>query len=378
MTCEFEIWNSIHFAFQYLGIPQEITNAIRVLYEHSNSRVYIGGQVSESFEITTGVLQGDVLAPLLFIIVIDYVTKLSEGEYGYLTHKGTSTTNTRSVRTSTREIDRRVNDLAFADDIALLEGENTRAQAQLDSLGHHASTVGLEINILKTEQMRLNLPDTSPPPPPLQIDGQPIKIVDEFKYLGSYMGSTDKDISNRIGLAWAAFTRLRAILTSRSGKPTVKIKIRLFNAACISILLYGCETWVLTASQSTKLDVYARTCYRMMLDIRQSEAHMTNNELYKLVNTRPINAIIRERQLQFIGHCLRMPSDEPANIYALYTSNKAVKNRRGPGRQTYINQVSANLNPEQSLRFTADEIAMYAKDKSTWKKLVAAPKQPDR
>ena len=108
-----------------------------------------------------------------------------------------------------------------------------------------------------------------------------------------------------------------------------------------------------------------------MLDIRQSEAHMTNNELYKLVNTRPINAIIRERQLQFIGHCLRMPSDEPANIYALYASNKAVKNRRGPGRQT-------NLNPEQSLRFTADEIAMYAKDKSAWKKLVAAPKKPDR
>ena len=212
-------------------------NAIRVLYEHSNSRVYIEGQVSEPFEITTGVLLGDDLAPFLFNIVFDYITKLSEGEYSYLTHKGTITTNIRSVRSSTRSVDRRVSDLSFADDIALLESENTRAQGQLDSLKHHASTVGLEINIPKTEQMRLNLPDTSPSPPPLHIDGQPIRIVDEFNYLGSYMGSTDKDINNRIGLAWAAFNRLKPILTSRSGKPTVKIKIRLFNAACISILL---------------------------------------------------------------------------------------------------------------------------------------------
>ena len=64
---------------RHYGIPQEIANAIRVLYEHSNSRVYIGGQVAESFEITTGVLQGNVLAPFLFIIVIDYITKFSEG-----------------------------------------------------------------------------------------------------------------------------------------------------------------------------------------------------------------------------------------------------------------------------------------------------------
>ena len=117
------------------------------------------------------------------------------------------------------------------------------------------------------------------------------------------MGRTDKDINNRIGLAWAALNRLKPILTSILSKTTVKIKIRLFNAECISILLYGCETWALNASQSVKLDVLARTCYRMILGIRQSEAHVTNNELYKLVNTRPINAIIRESQLQFIGHC---------------------------------------------------------------------------
>jgi hypothetical protein len=49
-------------------------------------------------------------------------------------------------------------------------------------------------------------------PPSFQIEGQPIAIVEEFKYLDSYMASTDKDVNSRIALAWAAFDRLKKIL----------------------------------------------------------------------------------------------------------------------------------------------------------------------
>ena len=78
---------------------------------------------------------------------------------------------------------------------------------------------------------------------PLAIKGQPINIVEDFKYLGSYIGSTELDVYVRIGLAWAAFFKLKSIL--RSPKIKLNFKIRLFKA-CISILLYGCETWILT------------------------------------------------------------------------------------------------------------------------------------
>jgi hypothetical protein len=306
----------------HYGIPEKIVKAIRVLYDNSSSRVSVNGELSDPFNISTGVLQGDVLAPFLFIIVIDWVCKPLADNYGYLTHKGTSNdASGRNMRSTTRKVNRRLNDLSFADDIALLENDNTQAQKQLDLMKERASMVGLEINIKKTEQMRLNLPTWySPmpssiynPPPPLLIDGQPIAIVNEFKYLGSYMGSTEKDVCFRIGMAWAAFNKLRTILTSRSGKPTVKLKLRLFNAACLSILLYGCESWALTPQLEKKLDVYARTCYRIILNIKQSEAHLTNKELYiRADNARPISAIIRERQLSFIGHCLRMPKvDRP-------------------------------------------------------------------
>ena len=92
------------------------------------------------------------------------------------------------------------------------------------------------------------------------------------------MGSTEKDVDARIGLAWVAFAKLKPIL--RASRPSIEFKMRLFNAACISILLYGCESWVLTETLKKKLDVFARNCYRIMLNIRQADDHITNDELY--------------------------------------------------------------------------------------------------
>ena len=197
---------------RHYGIPEKIVSAIRVMYDQSKSQVYLQGQLSEPFNITTGVLQGDVLAPFLFIIVIDYVSRESAGEFGYLTHKGNNQDQSgRQMRSTTRQLEYRVNDLAFADDISLLENDASRAQQQLDLLKIKARTTGLEINVKKTEQMRLNQPSDSPPAPKLVIDGEEKAIVDDFKYLGSYVGSTEHDINVRIGLALAAFAKLNLV-----------------------------------------------------------------------------------------------------------------------------------------------------------------------
>lgn len=105
------------FILRHYGIPEAIVSAIRVLYDNSTSRVLINGQMSESFAVNTGVLQGHVLALFHFIIVIDYISKLSAQDFEYRTHKGTSHPSD-SVRQTTRQIERKINDLAFADDIA--------------------------------------------------------------------------------------------------------------------------------------------------------------------------------------------------------------------------------------------------------------------
>ena len=149
----------------------------------------------------------------------------------------------------------------------------------------------------------------------LLSENHQIAIIDDFKYLGSYVGCTMKDVNNRIALAWVALNKLRAILKAQI--PTVQFKMRLFNEAFVSVLLYGCETWVLSEILLKKLNVFAQTCYRIMLGIRQSDAHIKNDELYKNYAQRPIRELVRERQLKFIRKCLRVEKEEPENICAL-------------------------------------------------------------
>ena len=66
--------------------------------------------------------------------------------------------------------------------------------------------------------------------------------MSHFKYLGSFVWSTEHDVKVRIGLAWPAFAKVKSI--SRSPKVKLNFKIRPFKAACISVLLYGCESWI--------------------------------------------------------------------------------------------------------------------------------------
>jgi len=59
------------------GIPSKIINAIRCVYDNSHSFVRTQEGDTASFPVQTGVLQGDTFAPFLFIIVLDYVLRVS-------------------------------------------------------------------------------------------------------------------------------------------------------------------------------------------------------------------------------------------------------------------------------------------------------------
>jgi sorting nexin-29 len=60
---------------RHYGIPDKTVRVIKTIYNNSKSRVLVDGKLSDEFDVTTGVLQGDTLAPFLFIIVIDFVLK---------------------------------------------------------------------------------------------------------------------------------------------------------------------------------------------------------------------------------------------------------------------------------------------------------------
>ena len=160
-----------------------------------------------------------------------------------------------------------------------------------------------------------------------QVYGQPIKHVFNFQYLGSMMASSVSDQTRWRALAWVAFWKLEAIW--RSPSISISTKIKLFNTTCVTVLLCGCESWVISGDKENKINAFATSYYRIMLNIKRLDC-VSNERIYHLTNTQPLINTVRQRQLRFLGHILRMPEEEPCRRYALYVPTHS---RRRPGRQ---------------------------------------------
>ena len=121
------------------GIPQPIIAAIKALYTHTQASVITPDGETDFFDIEAGVLQGDTLAPFLFIIVLDYVLRLS---LDTINDKGLQIHPRRSRRQPATHI----TDLDFADEIALVSDLVTNAEAFLHSVEDAPSRTPLQRN----------------------------------------------------------------------------------------------------------------------------------------------------------------------------------------------------------------------------------------
>ena len=128
------------------------------------------------------------------------------------------------------------------------------------------------------------------------LDGNPLKQVDKFTYLGSSVSSTEKDIDTRLAKAWTANNRLSIIWKSYL---TDKMKRIFFQAAVVSILLYGCTTWTLTKRLEKKLDGNYTRMLRTILN-RSWWQHPTRHQLYD--HLPPITKTIQVRRTRHAGH----------------------------------------------------------------------------
>ncbi len=91
---------------------------------------------------------------------------------------------------------RKIKDVDYADDIALLANTPTQAETLLDSLERAAAGIDLHVNADKTEYMCFNQRgDIS------ILNGSSLKLVDKFIYLGSSVSVTEADINTRLAKA---------------------------------------------------------------------------------------------------------------------------------------------------------------------------------
>ena len=163
---------------QAYSLPKETVAAITILFRNTKVIVRSPDGDTEYFDIVAGVLQGDKLAPYLFIICLDYVLKTLIDKIKENVFK---LTKKRSRRYPTKTI----TDADYADDIAILVNTPNQAETLLHSLEQAAAGIGLHVNAHKTECMCFNQTgDIS------SQAGISLKLVDKFTYLGSSAAST--------------------------------------------------------------------------------------------------------------------------------------------------------------------------------------------
>jgi len=78
------------------------------------------------------------------------------------------------------------------------------------------------------------------------IDGLQLAVLQDFKYLGSEMSSTEADTKARKGMAWRACNKIDQIWKSNLNRI---LKVRLLTSTVEAVLLYSCETWSLSKKQ---------------------------------------------------------------------------------------------------------------------------------
>ena len=196
----------------------------------------------------------------------------------------------------------------------------------LHSLERAAADIGLHVNEHKTEYMCYNQTGDI-----TTLNGSPMKLVDKFTYLGCSVSSTEKDIDTRLTKAWTAINRLS--ITWKSDLSD-KMKRSFFQAAVVSILLYGCTTWTLTKQLEKKLDGNYTRMLRAILN-KSWWQHPTKHQLYS--HLPPISKTIQVRRTRHAGHCWRSRDELISNVL-LWTATYG-RTKAGRPARTYIQQV---------------------------------------
>ena len=305
-----------------------------------------GGVNTQSFEITTGVRQGDVLSPVIFIVVVDWIMKRVISDEDGIKWLGKD----------------RVADLEYADDIALLSEDASSMNRMTEKLAQEASKVGLEINKRKTKVMAVQPTEDIR----IVLEGEMVEEVNCFEYLGSTVcndGDVRKEVGIRIGKAGAVFSRMKRVWTSQG--MSLKTKLKLFNAIVISILLYGSETWKGLSEIENRLRVFESNCLRRIMNIRWYE-HITEEEVRRRSGPSSVVMRMRIQRWRYYGHVLRMGEERLPKQVLSWTPEGS--RRRGRPKETWRRTMQRDIRTNELID---EDIESLAVNRGEWRRFIA-------
>lgn len=318
------IWQCL----EAIGCPGDLLAMIRAIHVDPVACVR-GSEVI--LKILRGVRQGCVLGPALFGLVFEFVLRRSnlEDELGLLCRvsSGAPEGEGGSFKVAHGE---------FADDGAIV-GDPERISAALSRIQAIGGRIGLDISVGKTEWLWLQPPNESVytldgDPTTVVLNGEPIKHVHSFRYLGSTIsevGGLSAELDFRTCAARKVLYSLAKLWANT--KVSIRRKVRYVRTKVFSTLLYACETWATTFKDESKLEVFLNEIRLAVLCTKRYKDFVVlpNEELHRRCRLPSIRELLAKRRLSFYAQVIGDPSCRLASrmVFVEAVDGKVVSGR---------------------------------------------------
>ena len=325
-----------------LEIDSKDIRVIKNLYYHQKAAVRVGDELTEVVDIKRGVRQGCVMSPDLFNLYGEVIMREIEGVEGF------------SIG------GRNVNNIRYADDTVLVADSVEKLQRLVDGVSRASEEKGLKINREKTECMVVSkLSET--PACSIHIEQEPVSKVEQFQYLGSVITADARcstEIVRRIGIAKSAFRKMSHLLTN--GRLAIQTRKRAIKTYIWSTLLYGCEAWTVSGVMEKRLEAMEMWCWRRMLRVSWTQKRSNVSILESIGSRRELLAVVRKRQMAFLGHVVRADGLENLAV----TGRIAGTRSRGRPRIKYLDRMKEYIGG-----ITTHQLLNMTRDRDQWRSI---------
>ena len=134
-----------------------------------------------------------------------------------------------------------------------------------------------------------------------------MSFCERFKYLGSWITydlSDDFDVNCRINAARQQFYAWRLGIFQNRDMP-LEIRVKFYKAVIVNTLLWGCETWGMTARHRRQLESFHHTCLRSILRISRMQ-RISNSEIRERANISTMRDMYELRRARYLHKIARM------------------------------------------------------------------------
>ena len=154
---------------------------------------------------------------------------------------------------------------------------------------------------------------------------------------------------------------MKNILTNN--RIRTQTRIRALKTYVWSTLMYGSESWTISRELKAKLSAAEMWFYRRMLRISWRDRVTNEDVLVRIGMQRSLIREIRKRQMNFLGHIIRLEKIEHLCLTGRIEGSRAV----GRQRVKYLDSLAKDLDGE----YTTSQVIQASRNRVRWRQMTA-------